>query len=604
MFIRTSLRRLAVAATATLGLLALTPAPGEAAGVTTHGWMAVSAIPKVSDPALRQLLAAHEDQVRAGGMFPDSGYIPGNTYGEEAHWQRFVDAYTDQILDRDDCGDITAPDGPCADMISHLMGVAAHGMGDEVWDWLFEPNGPDLDEYYTNPANTAFNEGGAESQMDVVAIGVHGVPRPNIPPLPSESTLIAAFDEAGLHTVTPNQFALQGLGELVWDAENSWVATYLADIEAAMPWMSANMVTAPGGVDFASTAIAGYWEYLWGRLTGDVPATRVSITYPAPGQTDIPATGWDRASFQPGSSRGRGGARTRVTAVLTSAMPYQHVGGPAVTNEQPAGSMTIRDRQTGALVPLRSGYPRAVPYGADSGEHVIDVQPDTNLQPCRWYDVSLSVDAPLFDSRGLPVTPHEWAFRTECTGNALTGTVTGPGGSPVKGAWVLAYRPTDGFAPTAIGVTGADGHYAVSVPADPSYLVGVLTPPALGLSNAIAPGRVSVAGAPVEVNLTVEAAPSLTGQVLEPDGSPVSGASVALFGPTDTWIPSVRTTTDADGNFALQRLGPKSYTVAYKRSSDSRWTFFDRTYDRNAATKADLAAGPATLTLRLLPTSS
>lgn len=601
---RTSLRRIAVAVTVTVGLLASTPAPSEAAGVTTHGWMAVSAIPKVEDPALRALLAAHEEQVRAGGMFPDAGYIPGNTYGEEAHWQRFVDAYTDQILARDDCGDITDADGPCADMISHLMGVAAHGMGDQVWDWLFEPNGPDLDEYYTNPANPAFNEGGAESQMDVVAVGVHGVPRPAIPPLPSESTLIAAFEAAGLHTVTPREFALQGLGEAVWDVEHSWVATYLSDIRTAMPWMSANMVTAPGGVEFASTAIAGYWEYLWGRLTGDVPATRVSITYPAPGQTDVPATGWDRPSFQPGSSRGRGGARTRITAVLTSAMPYQRVGGPPVTNQQPAGSMTIRDRQTGAQVPLRAGYPRAVPYGADSGEHMIDVQPDANLQPCRWYDVSLGVDAPLPDSRGLPVTPHEWAFRTECSTSALTGTVTGPGGAPVEGAWVLAYRPTDGFAPTAIGVTGPDGHYAVGVPADPSYLVGVLTPPALGLTNSIAPGRVAVAGAPVEVNLTVETAPSLAGQVLDPGGSPVAGASVALFGPTDTWVPSMRVTTDQDGRFTFQRPRATLYTVAYKRPSDGRWTYFDRTHDRNATLKVDLRAGSATLTLRLLPTST
>ena len=460
--LRTSvLSRIAVAVAVVCGVLAVAPSPSSAAGVSTHGWMAVSAIPEVTDPDLRALLEAHEHQVRAGGMFPDAGYVPGNTFGEEAHWQRFVEAYIDQILARDDCGDLTDPAGPCADMVAHLMGMAGHGMGDEVWDWLFEPYGPDLDEYFTHPDNTAFNEGGAESQMDVVALGVHGVPRPTIPDLPSIPALIAAFDQAGLSGVEPREFALLGLGEAVWDVERQWVDTYLADIQAAMPWMSANMVTAPGGVDFAATAIAGYWESLWGRLLGDRPPTRVSITYPAPGQTDVPATGWERDSFQPGSSRGRGGARQRITAVLTSTPTYRVPGGDPVQNELADGTMTITDRLTGQEVPVKAGFPRLVPYGADAGEHLIDVQPASDLGPCRWFDVAVGVRTPLLDRDGTTITPHRWSFRTECTGNAITGTVVGPDGEAVAGAWVLAYRPTDGFAPTAIGVTGTDGAYAI-----------------------------------------------------------------------------------------------------------------------------------------------
>ena len=37
------------------------------------------------------------------------------------------------------------------------------------------------------------------------------------------------------------------------------------------------------------------------------PETEVSVTYPADGQTDVPATGWDRAEFLPGSHPDRGG---------------------------------------------------------------------------------------------------------------------------------------------------------------------------------------------------------------------------------------------------------------------------------------------------------
>ena len=589
MRIRTVLGRLIVAAVLVAGVTATTPTPSGAAGVTTHGWMAVSAIPKVTDPQLRALLAAHEDHVRAGGMFPDAGYLPGLTFGEEAHWQRFIDAYTDQILARDDCGDITDPNGPCATMVAHLMGVAAHGMGDEVWDWLFEPYAPDLNEYYTSPSVSAFNETGAESQMDVIAVGVHGVPRPVIPQLPSIPALIAAFDAAGLTGVTPQQFALQGLGEAVWDAETGWVTNHLGPIQAAMPWMSANMVTAPGGVDWASTAIAGYWESIWGRLRDDRPATRVSITYPAPGQDDLPTTGWDRASFQPGTARGRGGARNRITAALTSAMPYRHPGGPAVSNELAPGTMTIRDRATGAAVPVKSGYPRLVPYGADSGEHLIDVQPAANLAPCHWYDVTVGVDTPLVDDAGETVTPYGWSFRTECTGNALTGTVTGPDGQPVGGAWVLAYRPGSGYAPTGIGVTGPDGNYVMTgLPAHESYRVGVLVPAESPAASGAASGTFSLAGSPIEVDLALAPKRSISGRVTNAAGDPIAGVAVSAFGTGDTWVPGTRTTTAADGTYRLVLPGADRFTIAFRYPADRPLVFWNGVTRRQDSTPIDL----------------
>jgi hypothetical protein len=398
-----------------VGTLCLPMDRAGAAGITTHGWMAVTAIDQVQDPALHALLDAHREQVRAGASFPDVGYVAPNTYGEEAHWQRFVDNYLNRIAARPDCGDLTEPDGPCADEIAHLFGVAAHGMGDEVWDWLFEPNGPDLDEYWTDPGVPTANDGGAETQMDLVAIGRYGVPRPVTPPLPDPAMLIGAFDDSGLPGITTAQFALVPSLPVLWDVEKSWSDAHLADVEAAMPWMSANLVTAPGGVDFAATAIAGYWSSLWGRLNGDQPATRVSITYPAPGQQGIPATGWDRANFDPGSGHGRGGARNRITAVLTSARPYvPGSGGAAVSQTLPEGGMTITDLTTGEPVSLKDGYPRSVPYGNSAGEHVIDVQPAGDLAECTTYRVDVGVDTPVVDSRQQTVTPYSWTFRTEC----------------------------------------------------------------------------------------------------------------------------------------------------------------------------------------------
>ena len=199
-----SVRRLAAAVAVATMVLGVT-SRADAAGIVTHAWMAETAIAHTDAPDLRALLVAHADQVRAGAEFPDGGYlaqrlgVAGGGYGEEAHWQRFVDAYLAQIRNRVDCGLLTDPAGPCAAEVAHLFGVAAHGMGDEVWDWLFEPNAPDRGESFIPPELASIvGPGGIEVQMDVIAIVDHGRPTGPVPPLPNEADVLAAFASAGL----------------------------------------------------------------------------------------------------------------------------------------------------------------------------------------------------------------------------------------------------------------------------------------------------------------------------------------------------------------------------------------------------------------------
>jgi hypothetical protein len=595
-----------------LGASLLAPAPAaEAAGVTTHGWMAVEAIDLVDDPGLLALLRAHEDQVRAGAMFPDAGYLSPNTYGEEAHWQRFVDAYVDLIADRTDCGpDLADPHGPCADMIAHAFGVAGHGMGDEVWDWLFEPNSPDRNEYYVDSLPTA-NEGGAETQMDLVAVGVHGVPRPDTPPLPDIPTLLQAFEDAGFHGVTAAEFTYATLVAVVWDLETQWAADHLAGVQAAMPWMSANMVTAPGGVDFAARAIAGYWDSLWGRLHGAQPPTEVSITYPGTDEENVPATGWVR-SYQPGSSRGRGGARTRITAVLTHSRPYAPPAGTGAPAQMAPGTMTITDVATGAVLPILAGFPRSVPYGGDAGQHLIDVQPAHDLTPCSWYQVAVGVTTPVTDARGEPVVPHTWRFRTECgpADHAISGTVTDPTGAPVGGAWVLAYRTTDGFIPTGFTTTAVDGTYTLADLPPGSYRLVVVPPASAGLALAWLGGS---PGSPVTdafalpapavvADVGLPASRGLAGRVTGPGGAPRPGVEVLAFGPTDRWVPSGRTTTGGDGTYRLAALPPGDYRVAFRAAPGAPLRWYQRSVTPLGPTLVPVGVRPAEGIDHRLPT--
>lgn len=411
-----------VAAAVVVVIVLATSTPAEAAGVTTHAWMGLDAIDLVTDPALHALLDAHRPQVEGGAQYPDSGYfnraigVPGGDYGEEAHWQRFHDAYLDQIAGRDDCGDLTDPDGPCADEIAHVLGMAAHGLGDQVWDWLFEPYAPQYGEEYLPPELAAFvGPGGIEFQMDMIAITRHGRwTSPDTPPLPSTADLDAAFAAVGRPDITES-----GLTEgkknmkIIRDVEGALAPEHGPKVEAAMPWTSANFVTAPGGVDFGAVAIAALYENLWGRLLGDQPPTKVSITYPADGQRDIPSTGWV-ADFGPGSHPNRGNATNRIAAVLSYSRPYVADASDPTTHipqQLPDGAMTLTDTTTGLPVPLMGGYPRSVPYGADAGEHMIAIQPAGDLAVCTTYEVA--VTGALVDADLEPVTPMSWRFTTD-----------------------------------------------------------------------------------------------------------------------------------------------------------------------------------------------
>jgi len=403
-----------------VGALGGTFAPrAEASGIITHSWMTASAIPLVSDPDLRALLRANAADVEGGAHFPDSGYAAGvvgveDDYGEEAHWPRWHNAVAARIAAQCDLDTVSAS---CARRIAHLFGSVGHGLGDQVWDWLFEPNAPDRGESYVPPdLQDQFSNGGLEMQMDLIAIGDYDRrTSPDLAEWPAPARLAQAFAAVGRPDVSTDDMDIGRTAiNVARRGERALTQRYRADITRNMRWTSSHIVTAPGGIRFAARAIAAAWDNLWARMQGEQPATEVSVTYPADGETDVPTTGWERDEFLPGSAPDRGGARNRITAVLDAPLPYLLMAGPGDIDEQlPAGSMTLTE-VGGDPVPLREGWPRQVPYGGESGEHVIDVQPAEDLQPCTEYRVD--VTSALLDLDEQPVTPHSWTFTTDgCT---------------------------------------------------------------------------------------------------------------------------------------------------------------------------------------------
>jgi hypothetical protein len=427
------------------------------AGIVTHSWMGLEAIDRVTPPELHALLDAHRDQVRAGAEFPDGGYTtraigtPGGDYGEEAHWQRFIDAYVAQIRADASCAPLTDPAGPCAPAIAHLMGAAAHGMGDEVWDWLFEPNGPGFGESYLPPALSPFvGAGGLEAQFDIVAIARFARPVGPTPVIPDRAKIAAAFVAINRADIDPAALDVgEGFLDIERAVEAGWAPQHIDALERAMPWTRAHYVTAAGGVQFAAAAIAGYYETLWGALLGDIPPTRVSAVAPFDGQTNVPATGWT-GGYSPGSNPGNSGGSTRIAGALSSALPYHPLAGfGSMPNELPVDALRLRDLQTGLLVARRSGYPRIVPYNPEAGEHVVAFQPAANLEPCRWYQVETT--ELLVDARQNPVTPRTWKFQTSgCDRQATSATLEGTLVCDATGNFSFPSR-LNGVAPRAHG---------------------------------------------------------------------------------------------------------------------------------------------------------
>ena len=418
------MRRLLPTLAATLALLA--PPAAHAAGETTHAWMVDRAIEVLPPGALKTLLETQRLQAIAGAAYPDTGYWvengtvpdpdarPSDDFGETSHWEKFINAYVAHIRGRGDCGDLTSPTGPCAAVIAHLMGSAGHGLGDELWDWLFEPAMKDHGE---DPADNFFGPGkpGApldgnplddassspEYAMDVVAVWRHQQLLPPQLPVPPLDDLVAVYADMGLD-VTPEHILaghVVGLGMI--SAEHAVAPEEGPRVEQDMPWSASHFVTEPGGVDDLGRAIKGYYEGLWRKLLASShPAPEVIARYPAPGSTDVPST-WMPARTSPGPHGG--GAKQRVVFAMSNAIDPASLTSDTARIVGPEGQD----------VPQLQGFPRVGPYGGDAGTHSAMLYPAANLRPCAQYRVVVGPGVRDIQG-GVLADPVEWSFRTIC----------------------------------------------------------------------------------------------------------------------------------------------------------------------------------------------
>ncbi len=475
---------LSVRAVAVL-LMACLSGPVLAAGMTSHAMMGDAArfhLPP--GHPLIGLLAAHRPALIAGAMYPDGGYFTGNAFpsdrdlAETAHWDGFVDALAAVAHDAG-CGERKpdawevipvlggtigwlgtelgreAPVIPlrmgegCGHLVAFMMGVAAHGMGDEVWDALFEPAVYQRNEMQdgrqttspgyvldsvppgANPtvgvairaalgdqAFDALSEGfkiinGVEYAMDVIAIrdqfAWHEVPALVFPPT---DYLLDAYRRHG-KTFDAAAVERAALGtRLVVAAERIGAALDYVRVRDQMPYAVNNYLTGSGGIQDTARYIAGYYEHLWDRVVnGPDKAMRPFVVgvHPQPGERGLPAT---VCETEGGSSFGNCIDSKRPIA---DRYIYVSLSGSMGSNFSELKDPFAVFDEEGNKLPVK--FTQSPPWGTPQDAHGFRIElMDKKLKPNHRYTVVVTTQ--LYDRRGPNepkarlAAPMIWHFTT------------------------------------------------------------------------------------------------------------------------------------------------------------------------------------------------
>ncbi|MCK6522309.1 zinc dependent phospholipase C family protein [Myxococcota bacterium] len=247
-------------------LLVSLSAPASANGQTTHSWISMHALDHLPPGELRDLLTREdlEPYLLNGTMFPDGGYAVGDDYGERAHWEPFQSAYLRWIRDHHD-----APyDDEGAQHVAFLMGLASHGLADQVFDAMY------MERSKTHDAAYGWAEGESmDEATDVIYALLVGPREPPEEWFPGELFVTLYAETQGYtvdeQTMSEGMFwlsvAIAGVGALSEQEE------MVAEYERQFPWASAYLTDPliPGSPPCEGALVAQYWQVLWARLQGE-----------------------------------------------------------------------------------------------------------------------------------------------------------------------------------------------------------------------------------------------------------------------------------------------------------------------------------------------
>ncbi len=246
--------------------LAPDPSTALACGNYSHVWIAGDAVNYLQDGELKDLLSeeARLEKMRNGAMYPDGGYAVGDGYGETSHWEPFHLTYLEWIR-----AEFEPPwSDEAAGHIAFLLGMAAHGIGDQLYDGMYLERHQYYDE--NGSGATLF---GVDGATDTCFAATQGYMEPPVKWLPAE-TLAPLYEKLSGHMVTAE--TLEKGHDLVVIAIMYANSSHdnpaiLGEYMELYPWACSNQdnPAAPGSPPTIGPAVAAYWNVLWGTLHGD-----------------------------------------------------------------------------------------------------------------------------------------------------------------------------------------------------------------------------------------------------------------------------------------------------------------------------------------------
>jgi len=360
----------------------LIPRPALAHGLFGHVHVTGWAIENLPRGELRDMFRdpAVSNAAYMGAVFPDTGYAlataASGAYGEYAHWEPFVEALIQHIR---------TTYGPTYDtleerrLIAFLMGVASHGLQDEVFDSTFLHETEQRDGHSaeaTDPGTDAFLvfDGHARMYpdawvpMDDVLPLFAGLGQPIDAPL-IENQLNIVFtlymnDEFGRNT------AYASADE--YEAQIPWAREHYLDPEVA------------GSLRAEIGPTAAYMQAIWDRLHGRFDDSNLIIyAYPhAPRRLreadHTSAASWVTVIF------GRGVKDYSATASVVDS--------------------------SGASVPVDFKYTR---WAGTGYSRLVRFQVTTDYQPGETYTATMNAGATLVDG-SVTATPQSVTYQVDC----------------------------------------------------------------------------------------------------------------------------------------------------------------------------------------------
>ncbi len=265
------------------------PAPARANGVNTHVWISFHAIDHLPDGELKRLLSdpALAPMIVNGSIFPDGGYAVQHDFGEAAHWGPFHAALVRWMQ-----AELPTPyaRGAARPYVAFLMGVASHGMADQIFDSTFMEAARGYDA--AGWSDTLLD--GFDTATDVLLVAATGVDYRGTEPWLPAGALPGVFTEVGITvddgTLLDAQSAMHTF-ILAYGAVNGRDPAAVARYRDQYPWAAARLMDPhePGSPPCEAEVVAAYWLTLWDRLHGVDPLeNQIIATYPPAGSDGHP----------------------------------------------------------------------------------------------------------------------------------------------------------------------------------------------------------------------------------------------------------------------------------------------------------------------------